>query len=128
MELDHQERDPVMEPRRRFPTRIVLAVLTVAAAAAVVVAGLALVNTRPAGVGTGVVVIETNLGLQGGQAAGTGMVLTSSGEVLTNNHVIRGATDIRVNVRARAAAIRPKSSAIPSRMTSPSSRRAASRI
>ena len=26
------------------------------------------------------------------------MVLTSSGEVLTNNHVIRGATEIRVKV------------------------------
>ena len=32
----------------------------------------------------------------GGAAAGTGIVLTSSGEVLTNNHVIRGATSIRV--------------------------------
>jgi S1-C subfamily serine protease len=31
-------------------------------------------------------------------AAGTGVVLTSSGEVLTNNHVIAGATTIRVTV------------------------------
>ena len=57
-------------------------------------------RTRPAtgggGAGTGVVVIETSLGLQDGAAAGTGMVLTSSGEVLTNNHVIAGATKIRV--------------------------------
>ena len=98
MELDHQEREPVMEPRRRFPTRIVLAALIVAIAAAVAVAGHALVSTRSAGIGNGVVVIETNLGFQGGQAAGTGMVLTSSGEVLTNNHVIRGATEIRVKV------------------------------
>jgi S1-C subfamily serine protease len=45
--------------------------------------------------GTGVVIIETNLGYQGGQAAGTGMVLTSSGEVLTNNHVVEGATSIK---------------------------------
>ena len=37
--------------------------------------------------------IQTKLGYQDGAAAGTGMVLTSSGEVLTNNHVIRGATD-----------------------------------
>ena len=29
---------------------------------------------------------------EGGEAAGTGMVVTSSGEVLTNNHVIAGAT------------------------------------
>jgi S1-C subfamily serine protease len=30
--------------------------------------------------------------------AGTGMILTSSGEVLTNNHVIEGATSIRVTL------------------------------
>jgi S1-C subfamily serine protease len=30
--------------------------------------------------------------------AGTGMILTSSGEVLTNNHVIEGATSIRVAI------------------------------
>jgi S1-C subfamily serine protease len=37
--------------------------------------------------------------LSGGQeAAGTGMVLTASGEVLTNNHVINGATRIQVEV------------------------------
>ena len=47
---------------------------------------------------TGVVVIETDLAYQNGQAAGTGMVLTSSGEVLTNNHVINGATTIKVVV------------------------------
>jgi len=47
---------------------------------------------------TGVVVIETDLAYQGNQAAGTGMVLTPSGEVLTNNHVINGATTIRVIV------------------------------
>ena len=41
-------------------------------------------------VGTGVVVIDTNLAYQHGAAAGTGMVLTSSGEILTNNHVIAG--------------------------------------
>ncbi|HMC69815.1 MAG TPA: trypsin-like peptidase domain-containing protein [Mycobacteriales bacterium] len=47
---------------------------------------------------SGIVVIETTLGYQGGQAAGTGMVLTPSGEVLTNNHVIAGATSIKVIV------------------------------
>jgi S1-C subfamily serine protease len=40
--------------------------------------------------------IVTTLGYQGGKAAGTGIVLTSNGEVLTNNHVIRGATSIKV--------------------------------
>jgi S1-C subfamily serine protease len=45
---------------------------------------------------TGVVIINTNLAYQYGGAAGTGIVLTSSGEVLTNNHVVRGATTIHV--------------------------------
>jgi S1-C subfamily serine protease len=45
-----------------------------------------------------VVDITTTLANQGGQAAGTGMVITSSGKVLTNNHVIEGATSIRVQV------------------------------
>jgi S1-C subfamily serine protease len=45
---------------------------------------------------TGVVVIETNLGYLHGQAAGTGMVISSSGIVLTNNHVIRGATTVKI--------------------------------
>jgi S1-C subfamily serine protease len=40
--------------------------------------------------------VVTTLGYQGGRAAGTGIVLTSDGEVLTNNHVIRGATSIKV--------------------------------
>jgi S1-C subfamily serine protease len=43
----------------------------------------------------GLVNITTTLGYQHARAAGTGMVLTSSGEVLTNNHVINGATSIR---------------------------------
>jgi S1-C subfamily serine protease len=60
--------------------------------------GAAIASTSAAPIGTGVVVIETKLGYQLGSAAGTGMVLTSSGEVLTNNHVIRGATTIRVVV------------------------------
>jgi len=38
--------------------------------------------------------IDTDLGLEGGEAAGTGMVVTSTGEVFTNNHVITGATKI----------------------------------
>ncbi len=44
----------------------------------------------------GLVDINTNLSYQDEQAAGTGMVLTSNGEVLTNNHVIDGATSISV--------------------------------
>jgi S1-C subfamily serine protease len=44
----------------------------------------------------GLVDIDTLLGFEGEEAAGTGIVLNSSGEVLTNNHVINGATAISV--------------------------------
>ena len=44
--------------------------------------------------------IETVLGFGSGAAAGTGVVMTSSGEVLTNNHVINGATSIKVTIVA----------------------------
>ena len=59
--------------------------------------GLAFARTT-APIGTGVVVVNTKLGYQSGAAAGTGIVLTSSGEVLTNNHVIQGATTVTVVV------------------------------
>ena len=38
--------------------------------------------------------INVTLGYEGGQAAATGIVLTSTGEVLTSNHVVNGATSI----------------------------------
>jgi S1-C subfamily serine protease len=57
----------------------------------------------------GVVDINTTLGLQGGSAAGTGIVLSSSGEILTNNHVVAGATSVSVtdvgNGRTYAATV-----------------------
>jgi S1-C subfamily serine protease len=40
--------------------------------------------------------INTTLGYQQAEAAGTGIVLTANGEILTNNHVINGATSISV--------------------------------
>lgn len=40
--------------------------------------------------------VNTTLGYQSEEAAGTGIVLTSNGEILTNNHVIDGATSISV--------------------------------
>jgi len=49
-----------------------------------------------AGANVGIVDIYTTLGYQDGLAAGTGMILTRSGVVLTNNHVIEGATKFRV--------------------------------
>ncbi len=44
----------------------------------------------------GLVDVISTLGYQHGTAEGTGMVLTSNGEVLTNNHVVNGATSIQV--------------------------------
>ena len=46
----------------------------------------------------GVVDVTTVLGYSDAEAAGTGMVLTSDGTVLTNNHVVEGATSITVTV------------------------------
>ena len=40
------------------------------------------------------------LAYQGAEAAGTGMVLTADGEILTNNHVVAGATSITVTIVA----------------------------
>jgi S1-C subfamily serine protease len=72
-----------------------------------VVGGLAAVGLVPDGtavastsvtakVDPGVVDVNTNLAYQNAAAAGTGMVIASDGDVLTNNHVIRGATTIKV--------------------------------
>jgi S1-C subfamily serine protease len=46
----------------------------------------------------GVVDVNTVLDYGTGKAAGTGMVLTSDGEILTNNHVVDGSTSISVTV------------------------------
>src|ERR1017187_2525909 len=74
-------------------------------AAALVFAGLGTADAMGATVMTtsqiaskvdpGLVDVVSTLGYQSGAAAGTGMVLTSTGEVLTNNHVIDGATSIK---------------------------------
>jgi S1-C subfamily serine protease len=49
-------------------------------------------------VDVGLVDINTVLGYQRATGAGTGMILTPSGEILTNNHVIDGATSISVTL------------------------------
>jgi S1-C subfamily serine protease len=49
-------------------------------------------------VNPGVVDVTSTLGYQNGTAAGTGMVLTSTGLVLTNNHVIDGSTKVTVQI------------------------------
>src|SRR3954451_9555323 len=51
------------------------------------------VKARP---NVGIVDIYTTLGYEDGLAAGTGMIISRSGEVLTNNHVINGATKFKV--------------------------------
>jgi S1-C subfamily serine protease len=85
------------EALKRIPRRALMLALAGLAAAGVAT-GVALARSTPAPIGSGVVVIETNLAYQNGAAAGTGIVLTPNGEVLTNNHVIRGATTIKIIV------------------------------
>jgi S1-C subfamily serine protease len=51
----------------------------------------------------GVVDITTVLDYGAAEAAGTGVVLTSSGDILTNNHVVDGATKIKVTVVSTGA-------------------------
>lgn len=86
--------------------RRMLAGATVGMAAVLTVVGLGAVNAFgsstlttaqiAAKVDPGLVDVVSTLGYQNGEAAGTGMVLTSTGKVLTNNHVIDGATSIKV--------------------------------
>src|SRR3954464_15739618 len=81
--------------------RSLAALVSLAALACGVRAGGAAAATPKAPAPTkGVVIVSTNLALQQASAAGTGIVLTRSGEVLTNNHVIAGATTIKVTVPA----------------------------
>ena len=47
---------------------------------------------------TGLVRIVSTMKYAGATAAGTGMVLTSNGEVVTNHHVVEGATSVKVKV------------------------------
>jgi S1-C subfamily serine protease len=81
-------------PRSRWRA---LAVVIIVLAVTALGSGIALARTT-APIGNGVVIVKTTLGYQRAAATGTGMVLTSSGKVLTNNHVIRGATRITVVV------------------------------
>ena len=60
----------------------------------------ATVVSRPASAAQseGVVLIDTVLPYENAKAAGTGMVLTASGQVLTSYHVVEGAGKIKVTV------------------------------
>lgn len=107
----------VPEPPRRHRGRTILGLAATAVVAAGVGAGAAVglsQGTAPAGPATstskevlstaqiasrvdpGLVDVKATLGYQGAYSLGTGIVLTSNGEILTNNHVINGATSVSV--------------------------------
>ncbi len=89
-------------PVRRFRRGLIAAAAAVAVGLATVVAlqattgNTALTTSQIAAqVSPGLVDVVSTLGYQHAQAAGTGLVLTASGEVLTNNHVIEGSTAVK---------------------------------
>src|SRR5216684_6537950 len=96
------EPDGARHRRRRFmlagASAGMAAVLTIAGLGAANAFGSTTLTTAQIAskVDPGLVDVVSTLGYQNGKAAGTGMVLTSTGEVLTNNHVIDGATSIKV--------------------------------
>ncbi len=61
-----------------------------------------------AGVDPGVVDINSSNSYTGASDAGTGMILTSNGEVLTNNHVVAGGTTITAQVDGTGPKYRAK--------------------
>ena len=91
--------------KRQRRHRFMLAGASAGVAAVLAVVGVGAVNALgsttlttaqiAAKVNPGLVDVVSTLGYQNGEAAGTGQVLTSTGEVLTNNHVIDGATSIK---------------------------------
>jgi S1-C subfamily serine protease len=108
---------PVPEPPRRHRARHALGLTATAVVAAALGAGAAvgLAGGSSTGAGAaatsktelstsqiasridpGLVDVTSTLGYQQATAKGTGIVLTSNGEILTNNHVINGATSVSV--------------------------------
>jgi S1-C subfamily serine protease len=108
---------PVPEPPRRHRTRHALGLTATAVVAAALGAGIAVGFSGGSGTGAGaaatsktelstaqianridpgLVDVTSTLGYQQATAKGTGIVLTANGEILTNNHVINGATSVSV--------------------------------
>lgn len=100
--------EPPPPPRRTSRLRmlavaVLLVVFGASAAATAVIATRSLGGTgSTSGAEAAIVDIDTQLG-HGSSAAGTGMILTSTGEVLTNNHVIYGALSISVQLTSTGA-------------------------
>jgi S1-C subfamily serine protease len=115
-QFPYEQEFPIPEPPRKHRGRQALgltatAVIALAAGAG---AGIALSNGSSshsattasssalstskiaAKVDPGLVDVISTLGYQDAEAEGTGIVLTSNGEILTNNHVINGATSVKV--------------------------------
>jgi S1-C subfamily serine protease len=83
-------------PTRRLLLAVLAALAPAVAASPAGAAGHAKHQAKPSHPNAGIVDIYTVLGYENGEAAGTGMIVSRSGKVLTNNHVIRGATAFRV--------------------------------
>ena len=47
-------------------------------------------------------IVDVNTTVGSSQAAGTGMIISSTGEILTNNHVVSSSTNITVTVQGRS--------------------------
>jgi len=47
-------------------------------------------------------IVDINTTVGSSQAAGTGMIISSTGEILTNNHVVSGSSSITVTVQGRS--------------------------
>ena len=47
-------------------------------------------------------IVDINTVVGSGQAAGTGMIISSDGEILTNDHVVSGSTSITVTIAGRS--------------------------
>jgi S1-C subfamily serine protease len=65
--------------------------LTLAAALVAAAASASMAADKP-----GVVDVKATLGYKSEVGVGTGILLTAAGEILTNNHIIRGATSVTV--------------------------------
>jgi len=114
---EHYGQYPAPEPPKRHRGRTMLGLTATGIVAAGVGAGVAIglshgsttggsaTSTSKEALSTsqianrvdpGIVDVTSTLGYQDATAMGTGIVLTSNGEILTNNHVVNGATSVSV--------------------------------